>query len=337
MSEQDQPQRGTSKSGADQTLLGVAPPRVDSSADSPQRSPVFVRSGTSVADVEPALAPRVPPPSAPAPSGPVSDAPVSIGASDSAGLRSRFEPVLRYAGARPVLWMAVIPVLFSLSLVAATGHRRSHALPPVVANSAVAATAPAAGNLASEPSKTNTLAELESRPASSLRSRELVLLAEARAEQKRSVASALREKLESDPSSGKDSALQGQLLRLAEDPATAAEALSSMALLPQPTGADLLYEVWTGTPVRSDTTELARSLLYSPDVRPKASPALAVSLDLRVAETCEQYAAALPKALTDGDRRALHLLLKLNVKRGCGPKKTEDCYACLRDKKDELT
>ena len=297
-----------------------------------------MRSGTSVADIEPALVPRIPPPSPPATSGPASDAPVSMGASDGAGLRSRFEPVLRYASARPVLWMAVIPVLFSLSLVAATGHRRTHALPPVAANSAVAATAPIAPtSTAGEPANTNTLAELESRPTNTLSSRELVLLAEGRAEQKRSVAGALREKLERDPSAGKDSALQSQLLHLAEDPATAAEALSSMTLLPQPTGADLLYEVWTGTPVRSDTTELARSLLYSPDVRPKASPALAVSLDLRVAETCEQYAAVLPKALTDGDRRALHLLLKLNVKRGCGPKKTEDCYACLRDKKDELT
>ena len=59
MTEQDPPQRGTAKSGADQTLLGVAPPRVDSSADSPQRSPVFVRSGTSVADVDPPPLPRM--------------------------------------------------------------------------------------------------------------------------------------------------------------------------------------------------------------------------------------------------------------------------------------
>jgi hypothetical protein len=89
--------------------------------------------------------------------------------------------------------------------------------------------------------------------------------------------------------------------------------------------------------VRTDTTELARALLYSADMRPKASSALGVALDLRAAETCPQYQAILPKALTDGDRRALHLLAKLNAKRGCGPKKTDDCFACLRDKSDELT
>jgi hypothetical protein len=42
-------------------------------------------------------------------------------------------------------------------------------------------------------------------------------------------------------------------------------------------------------------------------------------------------------ALKDGDRRALHLLTKLTNKRGCGPKKTDDCFACLREQSDELT
>jgi hypothetical protein len=89
--------------------------------------------------------------------------------------------------------------------------------------------------------------------------------------------------------------------------------------------------------MRTDTTELARSLLYSPEVRPQASPALAVALDLRLAESCEQYQAVLPNALKDGDRRALHLLAKLTPKHGCGAKKRDDCYACLRAKSDELS
>lgn len=162
-------------------------------------------------------------------------------------------------------------------------------------------------------------------------------LAEGRAEQKRASASALRQKLEQAPALGKDGATQNQLLHLAEDPATAVDALSAMAHLDAPVGADLLYEVWTSTQTRTDTTELARALLYSTDVRPKASPALSVALDLRVAETCEQDQAILPKALTDGDRRAVHLLTKLTAKRGCGPKKTDDCYSCLRAKADEVT
>ena len=33
----------------------------------------------------------------------------------------------------------------------------------------------------------------------------------------------------------------------------------------------------------------------------------------------------------------MNVLTKLNVKRGCGAKKNEDCYPCLREKKDELS
>src|SRR4051812_46704383 len=47
------------------TLLGVPAPRVESSADSPLRSPVFVRSGTSSAEVEPPPLPRMALPSRP--------------------------------------------------------------------------------------------------------------------------------------------------------------------------------------------------------------------------------------------------------------------------------
>jgi hypothetical protein len=110
-----------------------------------------------------------------------------------------------------------------------------------------------------------------------------------------------------------------------------------MAAIDGPSGADLLYEVWTGTSAKTEATELARALVYSNDVRPKASPALAIALELRQAETCEQFQTALPKALTDGDRRSLTPLMKLGNRRGCGPKKSQDCFACLRASAEEIT
>jgi hypothetical protein len=161
-------------------------------------------------------------------------------------------------------------------------------------------------------------------------------LAEGRVERERDAAHTLQLKLESTPALAKDKATQAELLRLAADPDTAREALATMTSLEAPLAADFLYEVWTGTAVRNDTTELARTLVYSTDVRPKASPALSVALELRLAESCEQYRPLLPKALKDGDRRALHLLTKLTNKRGCGPKKSQDCFACLREQPDEL-
>jgi hypothetical protein len=337
MSEQHRLQRGTVKSEADQTLLGVAPPRIDSSA-APQRSPVFVRSGTSAPDVEPAPLPQAALPSRPpAPANAAAAAQRASQPSVLAGFRARLEPALRYSRFHPVPGMVLAPVLFALCLITLTRHHATHKRPNVrPISSAISKLSPTASATIEAPKAAN-FAELERRPPSSLSAHEVVLLAERHAEQRRAVASELRQRLERDPTSGQDNATQSQLLHLAADPATSTEALSAMALLGAPSGADLLYEVWTGTSVRTDTTDLARALLYSTDVRPKASPALAVALDLRVAETCEQYRAILPRALVDGDRRAQHLLTKLHAKRGCGPKKADDCYACLRNKSDELT
>jgi hypothetical protein len=321
------------KSEADQTLMGVAPPRVDSSVDARPHSPVYVRSGTSVSDVEPVSQPRFAAPSPPRGLGSVSEPPATMKPKASAEHGTSVALVLHDLRTRPILWMVLLPVACALSLVALTGHRSMHAPQPELSSSAAALQATASSTSAPPAA---AVSELENRPAGSLSSREVVLLAEAHAEKKRAVARTLREQLARDPASGKENALHAQLLELSADPTTAPDALSAMALLEPPTGADLLYEVWTGTTVRTDTTELARALLYSTDVRPKASPALSVALDLRVAEACEQYQTILPKALTDGDSRSAHLLAKLNAKHGCGAKKNEDCYACLRSHKDEL-
>jgi hypothetical protein len=182
-----------------------------------------------------------------------------------------------------------------------------------------------------------TLSELEARPPESLSVSELLRVAEGRAQRRVSDARALGEKLDQDPALAADKSTQIELLRLARDSETAREALGALARLKSPLGADLLYEVWTGTPVRTDSTELARALVNSADGRLQASPALLVALDLRAAQSCEAVKAVLPRALKDGDRRSLGPLTKLLGKRGCGPSKSEDCYACLRDQPDELT
>jgi hypothetical protein len=52
-------------------------------------------------------------------------------------------------------------------------------------------------------------------------------------------------------------------------------------------------------------------------------------------ERCEDAKPLLARAVKEGDRRSLHLVIKLQRKYGCGPNKRQDCYACLR-KGDEL-
>lgn len=155
-------------------------------------------------------------------------------------------------------------------------------------------------------------------------------VAEARRAREVGLATKLAAALDRDPGLIQEATTLAELRRMSDNPETARTVLQAMAALPAPLAADLLYAIWTGTVQRNETTELARVLLHSQDVRPKASPALAVALDLRQAETCEANAAILPRAAEHADRRSLHLLTKLQRRYGCGPNKRLDCYPCLR-------
>jgi hypothetical protein len=136
--------------------------------------------------------------------------------------------------------------------------------------------------------------------------------------------------LDADPSLTKDSTLLSHVRRAANDGETAEEALRIAALRLGSDGADLLYHVWVSTKAKTSTTQLARQLVYGREVRAKASPALAVALDLREAETCAQIKRLLPRATLHGDIRTYRILKPLSVRRGCGPNQREDCYGCLR-------
>jgi len=174
---------------------------------------------------------------------------------------------------------------------------------------------------------------LEARRAEELSESEAMALAAGRQKRALQHAAELRRKVSRDPGLFKDPATLSELRRAAEDPLTAPDALGAMADAPGALSADLLYEMWTGSVVRTSATELARSLVFSKEVRAKASPELAIALDLRIAETCEQNQKLLPRVEEKGDRRSLPLLAKLARRFGCGPNKRQDCYQCLRDDK----
>jgi hypothetical protein len=347
MSEQkpDQP------SQADRTLLGVAPPKLESTPESGgARSPVFVRSGTAELGTrasEPPPLPRMALPSRPPSPSPFGlEAPPAFALAPPTGETTR-DRLLRVARRNPVLWMVAAPAAISLTLVTilwlvgpppveTPSPRKSLAETPAPTPEPPSNAAPARPGTEAAAKPSVSLADLEARPPASLSAKEVMELAELRREQKQATAQALSSKLESTPDLAGDKATQKELLALTLDPDTARQALGAMASMKGSAGADLLYEVWTGTTQRTHATELARALVLSTDVRPRASPALSVALELRAAESCEQNKAVLPKALKDGDRRSLHLLTKLLAKRGCGPKKTEDCNACLREDAQEL-
>ncbi len=183
------------------------------------------------------------------------------------------------------------------------------------------------------------LKTLESKPEGELTVDEALAVATGNTERELAAARALREKLAQDPTLVKNSSVLAELYKYTQNPLTAREALAAIAGVPGATSADMLYEVWTGTPTKTVATDLARALLLGKTMRAKASPALAIALDLRTTEKCEDVLALLPRASKDADKRSFVALSKMQRKTGCGPAKRQDCYPCLRkgtDLKDAM-
>ena len=121
-----------------------------------------------------------------------------------------------------------------------------------------------------------------------------------------------------------------RLVQFARDPDTSREVIGLFATLPGPAGPDLLNEFATDKKTGPELAKLAEELLRNKEVRPKASPALALVLDLREATTCEARESLLEKATEIGDRRVLGLAVTLVKKTGCGDNGRKDCNPCLR-------
>lgn len=173
--------------------------------------------------------------------------------------------------------------------------------------------------------------EIEARPVGERTADEVTALAKARVEAKKKELGELARKITLVPKVAKaDKEVAARLKELSSDREIATDTLRMFASLPSPIGPDLLYGVVAGAK-KSDTTELAEALLYSKDVRPKASLELSALLDLRRAEQCEDVKKALADVTRNADRRAIVPLMRYENKRGCGEKKTDDCWKCLRE------
>jgi DNA-binding response OmpR family regulator len=183
----------------------------------------------------------------------------------------------------------------------------------------------------------DAIAALEQKAPEERTVEETIALSEGRAVASRRAIAVLRDRVLREPEMLKDRAIVRQWIGHARDPATAAEALAAIASFPGPIAADLVYEVWIGTPERTASTQLAEEIAKTEAVRRKASPALSIALDLRSVETCEAAKELLPRAHAEADRRSVSVLARMNQRRGCGPRKRDDCYPCLREDKTALS
>lgn len=254
---------------------------------------------------------------------------------DAPSLGEAMASRVRFAGAEVPLWHLMAP-LFGLLLAAITAMAVAGTSRAQEARSAERS----GGSLASLSARKQIfpptaqrapeIGVLESRPRESLSADEVLLVTRVIAERDRETARTLRERLARDPSTVKDKVTLTQLRKLAMATDTADIALGAIAALPGPLSADLLYEVWTAAPNHPEGIELAQALLFSRDVRGKATDALSVALELHLAQDCLANRDVLARAVGVGDRRSLPLLKRLKARVGCGRNEKQDCYPCLR-------
>lgn len=138
------------------------------------------------------------------------------------------------------------------------------------------------------------------------------------------------EQLGKDARLAQDPSLLARLFDFASDPRAALKALPIVASLPGTLAADMLHAVASESR-HPATRSLAEDLLKTRAVRDRASKALDVALDLAATDECRALLGLLPKVRKHGDERAAPRLRQLGKKVGCGEKRRDDCFPCLRD------
>ncbi|NUO53652.1 MAG: hypothetical protein HOV80_32795 [Polyangiaceae bacterium] len=229
--------------------------------------------------------------------------------------------------------------------VVATVTAPSASAPPLASATSSGPTQPAASAKAPEPSSLelaaggdlHALKALEMKNATERTPEEALAISAGHAALARADATRVADDLSADPKLFQDRGTMAYVYRLALDPDVAPTLLVALARLEDPVIADLLYDLVDRGEPGARLALLAEDLLRGPAVLPEASKALSLIIDLRNAKTCERAAVLLPRANAVGDERATPLLERYREKSGCGPKRTDDCFPCLRDKPIEKT
>ncbi len=164
--------------------------------------------------------------------------------------------------------------------------------------------------------------------------RDLIGVYDAKNDHPRAVG-AIGRALSLDPKLQEDAQVATALFKAAQAKASSD---ASFALLEGPMGsrgADIIYDLATTKGVRQNIKQRAAAWLKTKDFDRASSAALNIAVALRHAVSCQQKHALLLRAKNVADERTLPELQKLEARTGCGRRKRDDCYACLR-KDDRL-
>ncbi|HMR06167.1 MAG TPA: hypothetical protein PKA88_10320 [Polyangiaceae bacterium] len=184
------------------------------------------------------------------------------------------------------------------------------------------------------------LKKLEAKDEKQRSSEEVVAIYSGRAAQKRKEIDELVRKMGLVETYAFDPENKRRVRDFAADREVGNYLLNGLAKMEGSWGVDHLYDVWIKTPGKTESSELARELLGTSEQRAKASPGLRALLELKElsaldAPDCEKAKPLLETLKEKGDQRCLGTVMRMNIKTGCGEKKRDDCWACLR-KSDEI-
>ena len=133
-----------------------------------------------------------------------------------------------------------------------------------------------------------------------------------------------------DPNLNENSKIAGALFRSAQSPKASAATFRLLKGPMGPAGVGIIYDLARMDGISAWVRRQATMSLDEPDVRQAAGPALVLILDLESKTACEDVRPLVERAALVGDKRALPLLEKLKKADGCGARKKDDCYPCLR-------
>ncbi len=131
-----------------------------------------------------------------------------------------------------------------------------------------------------------------------------------------------------NPKAAEDAEMLNVLEAAALADATSLDA--ALALADGPFGPPLVDILIDGTAKAGPTKNRLMKALARPEVRARASPGAAVTLELREAKSCDARRALLPRAREAGDARTLAAIEVYKRTRGCGILGAFDCYSCMR-------
>lgn len=176
----------------------------------------------------------------------------------------------------------------------------------------------------------DTMMQLQAKRPAERTADESLALARGRSIRKHAAFDELAARLRADLPLSADRENLGKLRSYLEDRESTTEVLAVLASLRVTMAADMIYDIWEHAQPGSEGREIAGDLLVSREVRSTASAALAIALDAQQVGTCEDAWRVLPRSLDVADRRAVPHLERLRIRTGCGPRKLDDCFRCLR-------